>query len=329
MNKLPLTVAMPDYDYTRDLVLGRVVPEGIDLTCLTLPVEEIFYRFLIHREWDASEISFAKYCSMRAKGDDSLIGLPIFPARIFRQSSLFIRRDGAVREMSDLAGKRVGLPEWAQTAAVYSRGLLQERYGVALTSIEWVQAGTNEAGRVEKATLNLPPGINLTRISDRSLNQMLLSGEIDAMFSARPPVAFTSGHPNVRRLFENFIEVESEYYRETGIFPIMHPFAIKREILEKNPWVARNLLTAFEEAKRRSIERAMDGTVPMFPIPWCFEHARSGRELLGQDYFPYGVEPNRKTLEAFLRWAFEQGVCSRHLKVEDIFPAQMFGEHKV
>ena len=192
-----------------------------------------------------------------------------------------------------------------------------------------MQAGTNEAGRVEKATLNLPPGINLTRISDRSLNQMLLSGEIDAMFSARPPVAFTSGHPNVRRLFENFIEVESEYYRETGIFPIMHAFAIKREILEKNPWVARNLLTAFEEAKRRSIERAMDGTVPMFPIPWCFEHARSGRELLGQDYFPYGVEPNRKTLEAFLRWAFEQGVCSRHLKVEDIFPAQMFGEHKV
>ncbi|MEY4879324.1 MAG: hypothetical protein RJB62_793 [Pseudomonadota bacterium] len=329
MNKLPLTVAMPDYDHTRDLVLGRVVPEGIDLTCLTLPVEEIFYRFLIHREWDASEISFAKYCSMRAKGDDSLIGLPIFPARIFRQSSLFTRRDGAVREMSDLAGKRVGLPEWAQTAAVYSRGLLQERYGVALTSIEWVQAGTNEAGRVEKATLNLPLGINLTRISDRSLNQMLLSGEIDAMFSARPPVAFTSGHPNVRRLFENFIEVESEYYRETGIFPIMHAFAIKREILEKNPWVARNLLTAFEEAKRRSIERAMDGTVPMFPIPWCFEHARSGRELLGQDYFPYGVEPNRKTLEAFLRWAFEQGVCSRHLKVEDIFPAQMFGEHKV
>ena len=231
--------------------------------------------------------------------------------------------------MSDLAGKRVGIPEWAQTAAVYSRGLLQERYDVALTSIEWVQAGTNEAGRVEKATLNLPLGINLTRISDRSLNQMLLSGEIDAMFSARPPVAFTSGHPNVRRLFENFIEVESEYYRETGIFPIMHAFAIKREILEKNPWVARNLLTAFEEAKRRSIERAMDGTVPMFPIPWCFEHARSGRELLGQDYFPYGVEPNRKTLEAFLRWAFEQGVCSRHLKVEDIFPAQMFGEHKV
>jgi 4,5-dihydroxyphthalate decarboxylase len=320
---------MPDYDHTRDLALGRVVPEGIDLICLILPVEEIFYRFLIHREWDASEISFAKYCSMRAEGDDSLIGLPIFPARIFRQSSLFVRRDGPIKEMADVTGKRIGLPEWAQSAAVYSRGFLAEQYGVDLTSVEWIQAGTNEAGRKEKANLNLPSGIKLTRISDRSLNEMLLSGEIDGMFSARPPDAYTDGHPNVRRLFENFIEAESEYFRQTDIFPIMHAFAVRREILENNPWVARNLFKAFEEAKNRSVARAMDGTVPMFPIPWCFEHARAGKELLGKDYFPYGVEPNRKTLEAFLRWAFKQGVCSRHLTVEDIFPAQMFGEHRV
>jgi len=329
MSNLRLTVAMPDYDHTRDLALGRVAPEGIDLTCLILPVEEIFYRFLIHREWDASEISFAKYCSMRAEGDDSLIGLPIFPARIFRQSSLFVRRDGPIKEMGDVTGKRIGLPEWAQSAAVYSRGFLVEQYGVDLASIEWIQAGTNEAGRKEKANLNLPSDIKLTRISDRSLNEMLLSGEIDGMFSARPPDAYTGGHPNVRRLFENFTEVESEYFRQTGIFPIMHAFAVRKEILERNPWVARNLFNAFEEAKNRSVARAMDGTVPMFPIPWCFEHARAGKELLGENYFPYGVEPNRKTLEAFLRWAFEQGVCSRHLKVEDIFPEQMFGEHRV
>ncbi|MEE8438624.1 MAG: ABC transporter substrate-binding protein [Micropepsaceae bacterium] len=329
MSNLQLTVAMPDYDHTRDLALGRVVPEGIDLTCLILPVEEIFYRFLIHREWDASEISLAKYCSMRASGDDSLIGLPIFPARIFRQSSLFVRRDGPIKEMGDVKGKRIGLPEWAQSAAVYSRGFLVEQYGVDLTTIEWVQAGTNEPGRKEKAKLNLPDGIKLTRIMERSLNEMLLSGEIDGMFSARPPSAYSSGDSNVRRLYENFIDIESEYFSRTGIFPIMHAFAVRKEILEKNPWVARNLFNAFNEAKNRSIARAMDGTVPMFPIPWCFEHARAGKELLGEDYFPYGVEPNRKTLEAFLRWAFEQGVCSRHLKVEDIFPPQMFGEHRV
>jgi 4,5-dihydroxyphthalate decarboxylase len=329
MSNLPLTVAMPDYDHTRDLALGRVTPEGIDLTCLTLPVEEIFHRFLIHREWDASEISLAKYCSMRANGDDSLIGLPIFPARIFRQSSLFVRRNGPIKEMVDVKGKCIGLPEWAQSAAVYSRGFLVEEYGIDLKTVEWVQAGTNEPGRKEKAKLNLPDGIKLTRVTDRSLNEMLLSGEIDGMLSARPPRAFSSDHANVRRLFENFIEIETEYFRNTGIFPIMHAFAVRKEILEKNPWVARNLFNAFNKAKNRSVARAMDGTVPMFPIPWCFEHARAGKELLGEDYFPYGVEPNRKTLEAFLRWAFEQGVCSRHLKVEDIFPPQMFGEHRV
>jgi 4,5-dihydroxyphthalate decarboxylase len=283
----------------------------------------------MHREWDASEISFAKYCSMRAAGDDNLIAIPIFPARIFRQSSCFVRRDGTVKEMADLSGKRVGLPEWAQTAAVYSRGFLKEQYGVDLNAIYWVQAGTNEAGRREKAKLKLPDGIRLTRIADKSLNEMLLSGEIDAMFSARPPAAYVSGHPNVKRLYEDFIPLEAEYYRKTGIFPIMHGFAIKREILDKYPWVARNLYNAFEEAKRRSLERAFEGTVPMFPIPWCFEYARLGRELLGEDYYPYGVEKNRRTLEAFLRWAYEQGVCSRHLTPEDIFPHSMFGEHRV
>lgn len=329
MNKLRLTVAMPDYDHTRDLALGRVEPEGIDLTCLILPVEEIFYRFLIHREWDASEISFAKYCSMRAEGDDSLIGLPIFPARIFRHASLYVRRDGPIKDMADVAGRRIGLPEWAQSAAVYSRGFLVEQYGIDLTSIDWVQSGTNEPGRTEKANLNLPQGIKLTRVTDRSLNEMLVAGDIDGMFSARPPNSYTQGHPDIKRLYENFIEVEAEYYRQTGIFPIMHAFAIRKEILEKNPWVARNLLNAFEEAKQRSIERVMEGTVPMVPIPWCFEYARLGKQLLGEDYFPYGVEPNRKTIEAFLRWAYQQGVCKRHLKPEDIFPPQMFGEHKV
>lgn len=329
MSKLRLTVAMPDYEHTRDLALGRVVPEGIDLTCLILPVEEIFYRFLVHREWDASEISFAKYCSMRAEGDDSLIGLPIFPARIFRQSSLFVRRDGPIKEMTDVAGKRIGLPEWAQSAAVYSRGFLVEQFGVDLTSIDWVQAGTNEPGRTEKAHINLPQGIRLTRVAHRSLNEMLIAGEIDGMFSARPPNGYTQGHPNIKRLYDNFIEAEAEYYRKTGIFPIMHAFAIRKEILDKNPWAARNLFDAFEEAKNRSVARALDGTVPMLPIPWCFEYARLGRELLGKDYFPYGVEPNRKTIQTFLTWAHAQGVCSRHMTPEDIFPQQMFGEVKV
>jgi 4,5-dihydroxyphthalate decarboxylase len=329
MSKLALTVAMPDYDHVRDLALGRVQAQGIDLTVLTFPVEEIFYRFLMYREWDVSEISFAKYASLIAQGDTSLIALPVFPSRMFRHSSLFVRRDGPIKKITDLSGRRVGVPEWAQTAAVYSRGLLVHQYGIKLSSIQWVQAGVNEPGRVEKVELKLPKGVKLTRMPDKSLNEMLLSGEIDAILAARPPAAFSLGDKRIKRFFENYLEVEADYYRETGIFPIMHAVAIKRDILDKNPWVARSLLNAFEEAKQRSVQRALDATVTMFPIPWYFETSRRAMDLLGDDYFPYGVEKNRKTLEAFLGYAFEQGVCKRRVEVDELFPKQLSTTYRV
>jgi 4,5-dihydroxyphthalate decarboxylase len=329
MNKIPLTAAMPDYDHVRDLALGRVQPEGIDLTCLTFPVEEIFYRFIVYKEWEVSEISFAKYVSLIAHGDESFYALPVFPSRVFRHSSLYVRRDGPIKRIEDLAGRRVGIPEWAQTAAVYSRGFLVHQFGLKLSSIEWVQAGVNQPGRVEKVELKLPKGVKVTPMPDKSLNEMLLSGEIDAMLVARSPDAFLAGNRKIRRFFEDFPEIEAKYYKETGIFPIMHAVAVRRDVLDKHPWVARNLLVAFEEAKRRSIARALDGTVSLFPIPWGNEYARQGRELLGDDYFPYGIEANRKTLEAFLQYAYEQGVCKRLLKVEELFPKSLQTMHKV
>ena len=329
MKKLALTVAMPDYDHVRDLTLGRVQAQGIDLTMLTFPVEEIFYRFLMYREWDVSEISFAKYTSLLAQGDESLIALPVFPSRMFRHSSLFVRRDGPIKKITDLSGKRVGVPEWAQTAAVYSRGLLAHQYGIKLTAIDWVQAGVNEPGRIEKVELKLPKGVRLTRIKDKSLNEMLIAGEIDAILAARPPAAFSLGDKRVKRFFDNYLEVEEQYYRETGIFPIMHAVAIKRDIVERNPWVARSLLNAFEEAKERSVQRALDSTVTMFPIPWYFETSRRAMDLLRDDYFPYGIEKNRKTLEAFLGYAHEQGVCKRLLEVDELFPKQLLTNYRV
>ena len=329
MSNLPLTVAMPDYDHARDLVTGRVRAEGIDLTCLILPVEEIFYRFIIHKEWDVSEISMAKYCSLAAAGDKSFLAIPVFPSRVFRHGSLYVRRNGPVKSVSDLAGKRIGIPEWAQTAAVYSRGLLQHEYGIKLNSIEWIQAGVNQPGRREKVELTLPKGIKLTPVANKSLNEMLLSGEIDCAMVARAPEAFAAGDRKIARLFENFLEVEADYYKKTGIFPIMHAVAVKREILEKNPWVARSLFTAFDEAKRRSVERAIDSTVTLFPIPWCYEYARRGMALLGDDYFPYGIEANRKTLEAFLKYAHEQGVCRKQLSVDELFPKSLASSYRV
>ncbi len=323
MNEIPLTLAISPYDHVEDLVVGRVAPEGIRLTCLQLPVEELFFRFLKHREWDVSELSFAKYASLISQGDDTLTAIPVFPSRIFRHSSIYIRRDGPVKTPQDLVGRRVGLPEWAQTAAVYSRGFLAEQYGVDLKSIDWVQAGVNQPGRVEKVALRLPEGIRLTPAPEKSLSQMLVEGEVDAVLSAHAPDCFEHGHPNITRLFENYMEVEAEHYRQTGIFPIMHVMAIKKPLVTERPWIAMSLLKAFEAAKERSIARALEVTAPRFPIPWCFEYARQAQELFGQDYWPYGIEGNRTTLEAFLRYAFEQGVCHRHLKPEELFPAQV------
>jgi 4,5-dihydroxyphthalate decarboxylase len=329
MSKLQLSIALPDYDHVRDLMTGRIAAEGLDLACLTLPVEEIFYRFLMHREFDVAEVSFAKYAALHAEGNDALIALPVFPSRVFRHGSLFVRKDGPVKKITDLSGRKVGLPEWAQTAAVYSRGFLQHQYGIDLASIHWVQAGTNDPGRKEKVELNLPAGIRVERIGDRSLNEMLLAGDTDAVLSARPPAAFTAGDPRIVRFFDDLETVEAEYYRATGIFPIMHTVAVRKEVLEKNPWIARSLFTAFEEARRRSLERAFDPTVSMLPIPWGYEYARRAKALLGDDYFPYGIDANRRTLDAFLAYAHEQGVCKRRLTVDELFPKQMMSSYKV
>jgi 4,5-dihydroxyphthalate decarboxylase len=323
MNALPLTLAISEYDHVRDLTSGRVVPEGIQLICLSLPLEEIFYRFIMNREWDVSEMSMAKYVSLLSQGDTSFSAIPVFPSRVFRHSSLYVRRDGPIKSPADLAGRRVGIPEWAQTAAVYSRGFIKHQFGVDLASIEWVQAGVNQPGRVEKVKLRLPKGINLSPVTDASLSDMLLDGRLDAVLSARPPRCFQEGDPNIRRVFEDFLEVEAAYYEETGIFPIMHVVAIRRELIERHPWAAMNLFKAFEEAKNRSLERALDPTASRFPIPWAHVYAQQAQSRFGRDYWPYGIEDNRPTLDAFLKYAHEQGVCHKQLTVEELFPKQV------
>jgi 4,5-dihydroxyphthalate decarboxylase len=329
-NELALTLAISPYDLVSDLTAGLVVAEGIKLTSLVnMPVEEIFYRFIVNREWDVSEISLAKYVSMRSQGDASFIAIPVFPSRIFRHASVFVRRDGPVKAPPDLAGRHVGLPEWAQTASVYSRGFLMHQFGVDLASIKWVQAGVNRPGRIEKVEVRLPPGVEITRMPEATLSEMLVSGEVDAVLSARAPACFDEGHPNIRRLFENFMEVEAAYYQATSIFPIMHTVAIRGELLERHPWIAVNLFKAFGEARHRSVARALDPTHPQFPIPWCFEYARRAQESFGKDYWPYGIEANRKTLEAFLQYAHEQGVCHRLLQVEELFPKQVLTSFRI
>ncbi len=230
MPPLPLTIAINDYDHVRDLLAGRVEAEGIALTTLNFEVEEIFFRFVRFREWDVSEMSMGKYVSLRAGGDDSLTAIPVFPSRLFRHSGIYVRSDGSVRAPGDLKGKRVGVPEWSQTAVVYMMGLLRHEYGLALEDVDWVQAGVNQPGRPEKAALRLPDTVRLTRIADKTLTGMLKAGELDAVMSAHPPESYEKGEPWIRRLFEDHAPVELAYFRKTGIFPVMHTVGIRRDV---------------------------------------------------------------------------------------------------
>lgn len=323
MPKIHLTVAISDYDHVRDFTQGDVQAEGIEITYLKLLHEEIFYRFINFREWDVSEISFAKYVSLISQGDDRIMAIPVFPSRIFRLSSIYVREGSPIQQPLDLAGRKIGLPEWAQTATVYLRGYLVHQAGLSIQEIDWYQAGVDQGGRTEKVELKLPEGVRLTPISDRSLTELLLSGDLDAVMSARPPKHFRDGKPGIVRLLPEYQSAEEAFFRDTGIFPIMHTIAIQTKVLKRHPWVAMNLLGAFEEAKQRSIKRALDMSAPRFPIPWCYHYAAKSKEIFGENYWPYGIEANFKTLEAFLGYAFEQGVCHRRLKPSDLFPREV------
>ena len=312
--KLPLSLALSPYDHVRELRA-----EGLELNVQTPQLEEIFFRFTRFREWDASEMSFGKTIAILADDAPDIVALPVFVSRVFRHSSIYV--GGKVKAPKDLEGKRVGVPEWAQTAAIYTRGMLQHEYGVDLKKIDWVQAGVRQAGRIEKVPLHLPDGLRLTPVRDKSLTQMLASGELDAVLTAREIPG--------RRLFEDYRQVELEYFRKTRIFPIMHLVVLRRTAYEKNRWIARNLCKGFEEAKDASLERMMELGLSHFPLPWLAQHTLQWREAMGADFWPYGVEANRATLEAFAQYGFEQGVCKRKLSVDEMFAPETRERFKI
>jgi 4,5-dihydroxyphthalate decarboxylase len=313
---LPLTLAINPYEHARDLA-----PKGIDLTVLELPIEEIFYRFARFREFGASEMSFGKTAALVSERSADIVPIPVFPSRVFRHSAIYIGAKSDIRSPKDLEGRKVGIPEWAQTAGIYARGLLAHEYGVDLASIQWRQAGVREAGRVEKVQLDLPTGVRITPVADKSLAQMLAAGELDAVISARDPGG--------TRLFPDYVDLEREYFRKTGIFPIMHVIVLRRDVYERDRWIAMNLFRAFEEAKKRSTARLIDIGLSQVPMPWVAEHARRWRELAGEDFWPYGIEPNRRTLEPFLQYAYEQGVAKRRLEPEELFAPETRESFKI
>ena len=320
MSRLKLSVATTDYDHFRDFRLGTVQAEGIDPIWSLLGHHEVFARFTFDREWDAAELSFAKFTAQVTRKDSDIIGLPVVCSRLFRFSSFYVNKKSKIKTAKDLKGKTIGSPEWAHTAAVYMRGWLNDEHGIGLKDINWVQAGANEAGRIEKVELSLPKGVKLTRIKDKSLSEMIASGEIDCALIARPPDCFRHGHPDVVRLFPDYWAMEEKYYKAHKVWPIMHIIALQKRVLDENPWVARNLYNAFNTSKNRSIERMMDPAVSRYPVAWLPTYMRKQAELFGPDTFPYGIEENRATWEQMLRYTYEQGIAHRHAKPEEIFP---------
>ena len=314
MADIKLSMAIGEYDHVRDFAQGLVKAEGIDINWLNLPIEEIFYRFVKHREWDVSEMSFGKYAALVAQNDAGFSAIPVFPSRVFRHGYFFINTDKGIKSGADLKGKRGGVPEYSMTAAVYMRGLLQHEYGVKPNEIEWVQ------GRADRLHRALPPDIRLTQApAGTELGDLLERGEIDFLMTANNPLSFRRGSPHVRRLFPNYAELEKDYYRRTKIYPIMHTVVIRREIYERDPWVALSLYKAFSRAKENCYRLLMETGSPKASFAWLQPMIEEEQEIIGRDWYPYGIEANRPTIEALLQYTEEHGLSARRLKIEELF----------
>ncbi len=330
MSDLNLTLACEDYDRTRALRDGSVKPEGIDLTYLVLPVEEIFWRMLRFEDFDVAELSLGAFLVTAAQGRRPFMAIPVFPSRTFRHRCFFVNTASGINRPDDLRGKKVGVPEYTMTASVWLRGLLEHEYGVPPEEIHWFQGGEEQPGRKERVDFDLPPNIMLKVIpQDKTLNAMIESGEIDALMSPRMPSCFLSGSQKVRRLFPDYKRVEMDYFRKTGLFPQMHLVVIRMGIYEKNPWVAQSLYKAFCEAKDLCFRKIYDSNVLRTSLPWTLTDYEETRLLMGEDYWPYGFAANRHGLETLQSFLLEQGLIKKGLDLQMLFAPNTLEAFKV
>jgi 4,5-dihydroxyphthalate decarboxylase len=334
LGKINLTMATWDYDRVRPLMDGRVQVEGCDINFVTVPPEECFHRAWNHQEFDVTEIGLSGYIIAVSRGSGPFgvspyVAIPVFLSRSFRCSGIYVRTDCGIESAADLKGKRIGVPEYQITAAVWSRGYLQDEFGVRVDDVQWFQGGMDDPGRKDKWPNNLPAGFPLTLLKEgQTLNEMFRAGELDALICPRTPSSYRDGKTPVRRLFENFEEVEKAYYRKSRVFPIMHPVGIRRDIYEQHPWLAFNLYKAFVEAKRISQAELFETAALKIGLPWVVSSALSAQDVMGPDIFPYGVEASRPTLEAAIRYSMQQHMAVRQVGIQELFPATTMDEPK-
>jgi 4,5-dihydroxyphthalate decarboxylase len=332
MADLKLTLACWNYDRTRALADGRVRPEGIALTCLDLFPAETSQRMVKYREFDVAEMGFKNYVNALDGGDPPFIAIPVFPVRLFVHSAIFINRHRGIALPKDLAGKKIGeLFAYGHDAAIWARGILQDEYGVPANSATYVVGGLDASIKRDWVPFRPPPEIRVEQLSaGQMLDAMLEAGEIDALYSAIVPPSLIRGSTHVGRLFENYETVERDYFGKTGVFPIIHVIVIAKEIHRKYPWVAQSLYKAFDAAKCETQNLYASQTANMhrlFMTPWLTAHQDENRKLMGDDFWPYGLERNRKVLDLFLRYHHEQGLSKRRFEPDELFAPETMVEY--
>lgn len=329
MSKLQLSVAMGDYDRNRALFDGRVQLDGCDPIYMLLSPEEMFFRAMRSRDFDITELSFSSYLVKHSRGECPYIAVPVFLSRAFRHTSIYVRKD-RIKKPEDLKGKKIGIPEYQLTAIVWARSILQDDYGIAPEDVVWVRGGIDTPGRPEKIKLDLPAGVRIESAPENmTISEMLDRGDLDGFIAPRPPSGAAASNPNVGWLFDDPTTVAKDYYRRTGIFPIMHVVGIRKELAEKHRWLPGAVYKAFSESKTKALELLADTSATKVTLPFVEEQLKSAKETLGKDFWSYGVAPNRKTLEAFTRHHHAQGLSSRLVNVDELFDPSTYESYSI
>lgn len=330
MSKLDLAFACWGYDRTEALRSGDVQPDGINLNCQTLDVEETFFRMLRNREFDVAEMSLSSYCVTLVRENPAFVAIPVFPSRFFRHSCIFVSTKSGIERPEQLTGKRIGVPEYQMTAPVWIRGILQDEHGIDPASVTYVTGGEEEPGREEKLKLSLPNKFKVEPAGPtKTLARMLADGEIDALYTARAPSTFHSEPLNVQRLFRDYVDVEKAYFAKTKIFPIMHVVVLRRDIYERHRWAAQALTKAFGEAQRRCYQELLISASLKTMLPWQLSAVEEAIATLGREWWPYGIDRNRHVIDTFTRYHHEQGLSTRRLTIDEMFAAETFAEFRI
>lgn len=317
---LKLTMACTLTDRVRAVLERQVDTPGVEILAHVGEPEDIFKLAMREARFDITEMSMSSHILTTARGDSNYVGVPVFPSRSFRHSSIFVNSDSGISRPEQLIGKRIGLPEYQQTAAMWARGILAEQHGVTPADVNWVMGGQESPGMSERTALQLPKHISLEQIGpEQTLNGMLVSGEIDALITPRAPSSFIANSPAVRRLFQDYRSAEVAYFQKNGFFPIMHCLAIRKSVSDAHPWLATTLFEAFCASKALAMANLRHTNFARTALPWLSAHYEETVRLMGQNIWSYGLDQNADELEAMTRYAYLDGQTTHKVEARSLF----------